>query len=145
MSGKLMRKQRFTGIEPWTDFWNKKMYESNYVTVLTVHDYAPIKREVIPGKWVTITPVSFVYTVNFSGFETNEKASTLRTQEVVLEVEGTFDDEIDGKRVKRQFEIDANAFLHKTKAKKPDFQTKFAKIDMSKIRWKRWFPTKSTN
>ena len=139
---KTMRKTTFTGLEPAKDFWGKKLYENNYVTVFSVTELPPqVSKDIFTGKNKTTHPTKFTYTVNFHGFPVDNMSSTLRFQSVIIDVEGKISSDLDIKRLIRQFEFDANDFMRRTRAKKPNFQAQFAKIDMKKVRWKRWFPT----
>lgn len=69
----------------------------------------------------------------------SEKDSGLRLITIDLPVQGV-KKHTDYLRVRRRFEMEANAFNNRTRAKKPNYMKKFAEIDLRHESWCTFYP-----
>jgi hypothetical protein len=135
------RISRFTGIENWHNNNNfKKFYRNNFITVLFIEPIAEIDNE----KNI-ICQVYF--TINYNRWleKDNDQESSMKIFNLNLLVEGPIGrtrktQTLNLKKIQRLIEIQANQFIHKTKAKNPDFTKFLATMPLRKIRWKHFFP-----
>jgi hypothetical protein len=136
MSGRKIRP--FTGNERWNVAEGGDFFHESYVAVFSIDQQMAQKIDKATGRAKQVSQLVIVCAINFLRVEnTGPKRSTLSFCTVAID----FDDTItfhDYAKIQREFECEANAFLRRTKAKKPNFKQRFAQIDLRRIRWEHW-------
>lgn len=134
-----MKRRHYNGIEPFHGGEKnaERFFNGNYVKVLDII-HAGAQKVGHTAKRVNV--YRFLFVLNYSKAVEDNEHSSLMFSVVTLPVEG-LRSKVDFFRVRREFEVQACAFVNSTKAKKPNFVKAFEKMDLQKARWGHWYPT----